>query len=140
MNFKVPQFIEVEDKVFGPLTFKQFIYLAGGAGLCFILWRLLPHFLAIIFIAPVAGFAAALTFLKINQKPFIQIVEAFLNYQIASKLYVWKKEPKKIKPKKEEDIIPNTGYLPKMSESKLKDLAWSLDVLDSSTQNKELKQ
>ncbi len=33
MRFEVPQFIDVEDKIFGPFTFKQFLYLAGGAGL-----------------------------------------------------------------------------------------------------------
>ena len=32
MRFQVPQFIEIESKIFGPLTFKQFIYLAGGGG------------------------------------------------------------------------------------------------------------
>ena len=41
MRFQVPQFIEIEDKIFGPLTIKQFIYIAGGAGLCFILFRFL---------------------------------------------------------------------------------------------------
>jgi len=32
MRFEVPQFIEVEDKIFGPFTWKQFIYLMGGEG------------------------------------------------------------------------------------------------------------
>ena len=27
MQYQVPQFIEVEDKIFGPLTFKQFLYI-----------------------------------------------------------------------------------------------------------------
>ncbi|TSC80302.1 MAG: hypothetical protein G01um101429_152 [Parcubacteria group bacterium Gr01-1014_29] len=31
-QFQVPQFIEVEDKIFGPLTTKQFFYLLGGGG------------------------------------------------------------------------------------------------------------
>ena len=39
MQFKVPQFLDIEDKIFGPFTFKEFVYLAGGAGLCFILYR-----------------------------------------------------------------------------------------------------
>ena len=47
MRFQVPQFIEVEDKIFGPLTLKQFIYLAGAGGLVFVLWRVLPLFVAI---------------------------------------------------------------------------------------------
>ncbi|TSC61742.1 MAG: SsrA-binding protein, partial [Parcubacteria group bacterium Athens0416_74] len=32
MQFQVPQFIEVEDKIVGPLTFKQFVFIAGGLG------------------------------------------------------------------------------------------------------------
>ena len=42
MQFQVPQFIEVEDKIFGPLTFKQFVYVAGGAGLAYLVWRVSP--------------------------------------------------------------------------------------------------
>lgn len=135
MQFKVPQFIDVEDKIFGPLTFKQFIYLAGGAALCFIAWKLLPLVIAIIFIIPVAGISFALTFVRINNKPFINIMESFFKYSAGTKLYVWKKEQKVIK--KDEPSISqnssnlNTGYVPKLSGSKLKDLAWSLDVLDA---------
>jgi len=35
MRFEVPQFIDVEDKLFGPLTFTQFVYLAGSGGISF---------------------------------------------------------------------------------------------------------
>ena len=60
MRYQVPQFIEVEDRIFGPFTFRQFIYLAGGAGLCFIAYRSLPIFWAILIMVPVGGFVAAL--------------------------------------------------------------------------------
>ena len=40
MQFKVPQFIDVEDKLFGPVTFKEFVYLAGGAGLIYVIYKL----------------------------------------------------------------------------------------------------
>ena len=78
MRFQVPQFIEVEDKLFGPLTFKQFIYVAGGVGLCVILFIFLPTFLAILLSLPIGAFSAALAFFKINDKPFINVVEAFV--------------------------------------------------------------
>lgn len=32
MQYEVPQFIDVKDKVFGSLTFAQFIFSAGGVG------------------------------------------------------------------------------------------------------------
>lgn len=133
MQFKVPQFIDVEDKIFGPLTFKQFIYLAGGVALCFIIWKIFPVIIALIFIGPVAALTFALTFVRINNKPFINILESFFRYSSGTKLYVWKKEPKA--PGKDDDEIKASNetdpYLPKLSGSKLKDLAWSLDVLDA---------
>ena len=48
MRFQVPQFIEVEDKIFGPLTLKQFIYVFGGGGLCFVFYTFLPLILAVV--------------------------------------------------------------------------------------------
>ncbi len=102
MRFKVPQFIDVEDKIFGPFTFKQFIYLIGGAGICFILYKALPLVIAFLFIIPVAGLAAALTFYQVNGKPFIFILESSVKYFFQNKLYLWKKVPKKPGVKKSE--------------------------------------
>lgn len=132
MRFQVPQFIEVEDKIFGPFTFKQFVYLAGGAGVSVILFTLLPKFVAFIFAAPVLAFSLALTFYKVNEKPFIYIVEAFLTYTLGNKLYIWKKEPKKIeaKPAEMKKDAPQV-YVPKFSESKLKDLSLALDIKEN---------
>jgi hypothetical protein len=76
MQFKVPQFLDIEDKIFGPFTFSQFVYLAGGAGLCFVLFKLLGFWLGAIPILIVAGFAVALTFYRPNDKPLVNMIEA----------------------------------------------------------------
>ena len=76
MQFKVPQFLEIEDKIFGPFTFKEFVYLAGGAGLCFVLYKLLGLLLGTIPILAVGGFSLALTYYRPNGKPFINVIEA----------------------------------------------------------------
>jgi hypothetical protein len=138
MQFKVPQFIDIEDKLFGPFTFRQFIYLAGGAGMVFVLYRLLPFWLAVIFIIPVAGLSFLLTFYRINNKPFIYYLQAGVNYAIGSKLYVWKQRLVKPGDKKAEDDVlpPKTTVVPMMSTSKLKDLSWSLDI-QSGKEDKE---
>jgi len=73
MRFQVPQFIEIESKIFGPLTFKQFIYLAGGAGLSFLFYAFLPFFIAVIFIAPVGAFAAENLYLEERENPTADI-------------------------------------------------------------------
>ncbi len=65
MRFQVPQFIEIEDKIFGPLTFKQFIYLLGGGGAVFILYVFLPIYLMVFLAIPVALFALALAFYQV---------------------------------------------------------------------------
>ncbi len=136
MRYQVPQFIEVEDKIFGPLTIKQFIYLAGGAGLSFIVYQFLNFYLAILVIIPVMILAAALAFYKINEKPFIYSIEAAFKYAFTDKLYIWKKMEKKPVAKKlvSSDTLGETSniYVPKLSDSKLKDLSWSLDITENS--------
>lgn len=135
MRFQVPQFIEVEDKIFGPLTIKQFIYLLGGGGICFIFYTIFDSFIiAAMFMLPVIAFSLALAFYKINNKPFINVIESAFNYYTKSKLYLWKKEIKPVTPKNqtETDVAPSF-YVPKLSDSKLKDLTWSLDIKQSET-------
>ena len=133
MRFQVPQFIEIEDKIFGPLTFKQFIYVAGGAGLSVVLFLFLPIFLAIILALPIGLFSAALAFYKVNGKPFVNVVEAFVKYTLTNKLYIWKKTDNS---RPTTDDNKNTKpieqiYVPKLSESKLKELTWSLDIKEN---------
>ncbi len=135
MQFKVPQFLDIEDKMFGPFTFKEFVYLAGGAGLCFVLYKLLGFFLGAIPILLVAGLSIALARYRPNNKPFINMIESGFNYLMHDKLYIWKrrinKDKKEVKQnlelKNERDHLENSL---KLGGNKLRDLAWSLDVLD----------
>jgi hypothetical protein len=129
MQFRVPQFIDVEDKIFGPFTFKQFLYLAGGAGMSFVIYKTLPLILAILLVPPILGLSAALTFYRINNKPFIEILEYYFKFNTQNKLYIWKKKAKK----KEVAAAVQAeapAVVPRLSDSKLKDISWSLDVLD----------
>jgi len=136
MRFQVPQFIEIEDKVVGPLTLKQFMYLAGGAGMIFVVYRLLPLFVSILVIPVILALSLALSFYKVNNKPFIDLLEAGFSFYTGEKLYIWKKQDKKIVPKTEtEGAEPRQVYVPRLSDSKLKDLTWSLDVKQNLGQN-----
>ena len=134
MRFQVPQFIEVEDKIFGPLTFKQFVYVAGAGGVCVVLFTFLPKFLAILLSLPIAALGLALAFYKVNDKHFINMVEAFLNYTLTNKLYIWRKEDKPINNKQgtiDNKMPVQQIQVPKLSESKLRDLTWSLDIKEN---------
>jgi len=130
MQFQVPQFIEVEDKIFGPLTFKQFIYILGGIGGSYILWRVLPIYVAGPLILLIAGFAAALAFFQFNGRPFIVGLESAFYFYIGSKLYLWNNEKKQKNAPAVKTVSSRAAevYVPKLSDSRLHELSWSLDI------------
>jgi hypothetical protein len=90
MRFEVPQFIEIEDKIFGPLTWRQFLYLGGGVGLGVVLF-FTTSFLVFLFVGlPVTILAGALAFYPVNNRPFSFFLEAIIEYVRGHKLYLWK--------------------------------------------------
>lgn len=132
MKFRVPQFIDMEDKIVGPLTLKQFAYLLGAAGFSFLLWTFIPiKTIAVILIIPTAGLFIALAFVKINNRPFIDMLESAVAYYSGSKIYTWRQ------PTAEEDATKNIVTkatqevaVAKANSNKLHDLSVGLDVLD----------
>lgn len=129
MEYQVPQFIEVENKVVGPLTFRQFIYLAGTAGICVVFFSYFQIIFAILFSLPVAGLGIALAFYKVNGKPFIEMLEAGFSYYTGDKLLLWKHTDEKIqKNQVSEAPAPSSPRAPRLTRGKLSELAWSLDV------------
>jgi hypothetical protein len=144
MRFQVPQFIEVEDKIFGPLTLKQFIYLAGGAGLAFVIYVFVKNlFFSLIPIVAVLAISATLAFYKVNNRPFINIMESAFKYFFSGKLYIWKKaegnQPQDTATALKEARNYASIMVPKIADSKLKDLTWSLDIKESIYSNKNQK-
>lgn len=131
-RYQVPQFIEVEDKIFGPLTLKQFIWLAGAGGLCLMFFTFLPFWLAVVLALPAGALGAGLAFYQINGRPLIVALEHAFMYLIGNKLYLWQQrqiiKAEKVTAAKEPAaaVLP----VPKLSESKLRDLAWSLNIKD----------
>lgn len=132
MQFRTPQFIDIEDKIFGPFTFKQFIYMLGGASIAYISFKLLPFIIGVPVGIAVVGLSLLLAFYKINNRPFITVLQAWVKYQMASKLYVWHKNAASKSDKKKEGQEKAEIKMPRYSDSKLRDMSWSLDVLDSS--------
>lgn len=140
MKFEVPQYIEMEDNIFGPLTFKEFSYLVGGAGLCFILYRFIPSLLiAIVFIIPVGGFALALAFYRPNNKPFIEMVQSAIVYFFGSKLYLWHKETPLVVSGKDDSKDDSLSSLPKVGENKLTSLSFDLSTQGKKPEGRGLK-
>lgn len=129
MRFQVPQYIEVEDKIFGPLTFKQFIYVAGSVGVGVIAFTLLPKLLAFLLAAPILALGLAMAFFKMNDRPFPLILEDLFKFYVSSRLYIWRKDEKAAPSQVVgQEQAPTSLYVPKLSGSKLRDLTFALDV------------
>lgn len=92
MRFEVPQFIEIEDKIFGPFTWRQFVYLAGGVGLAVVLFITTPLIVFALIGIPFSILAGLLAFYPINNRPFSQFLESAVTFFSSTKLYTWKKK------------------------------------------------
>ena len=102
----------------------------------FLAYRFLPFFLAVMAIVPTMGLSLALAFYRVNNRPFIHAVESAVKYFFQSKLYIWKKEYREKDSDSKGDEVgkgPAVSGLPipKLSDSKLKEISWSLDINDS---------
>ena len=99
-QYQVPQFIMVEDKIIGPLTIKQAIYIAAGIALILFARWLLAEFLFIPLALVIGSAASALAFAKVNGQPLPWIVKNAIIYLFRPRVYIWKPEGTKHAPPK----------------------------------------
>lgn len=92
MRFEVPQFIEIEDKIFGPLTWRQFLYLGGGVGMGVVIFLTFGLLVGLLVGVPLALLAGALSFYPVNNRPFSYFLEAIVGYIKGTKLYLWQRK------------------------------------------------
>jgi len=92
MQFEVPQFIEIEDKIFGPLTWWQFIYVGGGGLMAAVLFLTTPLFIFVLVGLPLGLLALALAFYPVNNQPFSHFLEAIYNYFTHKREYHWQQK------------------------------------------------
>jgi hypothetical protein len=109
MRFKVPQNIDIEDKIVGPLTGKQFLWLLGGAVIMLLIWRLVDFSLFIAFSVVIMGTMCAFAFIRPYQQNMIVFLGNIFLYSSKGKQFLWKKEvgpvEKRLSRKPEEEII-----------------------------------
>lgn len=89
MQFQVPQFIETEDTIIGPLTIKQFAYVAGGGLVVFIFYFILQFWLWLIVGGVVGVFVAALAFFRYNGRSFMVLAVAMFSHFWQPRFYLW---------------------------------------------------
>lgn len=95
MRFTVPQFIEHEAKIVGPLTFKQFIFIGIAGTICFVLYFSLgkSNFLLFLLLSIILLIGAALfAFLQVGGRGLPTILGNLLRFKLGSKVFLWKKK------------------------------------------------
>jgi hypothetical protein len=126
MQFVVPQFIDVESKIIGPITPKQFIILIVTAGFIFITYKLADFTLFLIEGIIILLLGITIAFVKVNGQPIYYFILSLLNLVKKPLLRVWRREEEivkdlKIKEKEtEKQIVParkplSTSHLSQLS-------------------------
>jgi hypothetical protein len=129
MQFSVPQFIDVEDKIVGPLTGKQTIYLIMGGGVLLLSFTFFSLVFALIISVIVAPLTLGFAFYRPKGLPLSRYVTNILDYFTTNHLYLWRREPTmtmyKMVQKKHVVMEQPEKYVPR---SRIRDLANLLDT------------
>lgn len=127
-QFVIPQFIDVEDKIIGPITTRQFIILLAVTIILFIAYKLLTFLYFLAFGIPVFGLGIVLAFIKVNGQPFHFFLLNLIQTTRRPKLRVWNKEStidelRQFLKKEEVKIIPPRPVKERMVATKLAELS-----------------
>lgn len=133
-KFIVPQFIDNEDKILGPVTVRQFVLSLAGAFAIFLEYRLLtlPYF--ILFGLLTAGIVGAFGFLKVNGQPFHIFFLNAVQTLLRPALRVWDKNPTDaelryfIRPLTTPPPAAASTHKPRPNSTRLRDLSLTVNT------------
>ncbi|MCB9798913.1 PrgI family protein [Candidatus Nomurabacteria bacterium] len=91
-QFVVPQFIDVEDKILGPLTVRQFVIMLIAGGTIFLAFRFGDFQTFVITLCILGPGALIFAFTKINGQPFHYFLLNFVQAFRKPNLRVWRKD------------------------------------------------
>lgn len=95
MRYKVPQKIDMEDRIVGPLTLAQFLYVMVGGMIAYALYQTVFFTNPLLFwvlVIPVGIITVSMAFLKIQEEPFPKFLVHTLLYLTRAKQRVWMKD------------------------------------------------
>lgn len=132
MQFVVPQFIETESKVIGPISVRQFIILLATFLLIYVFWEIFSFWIAAILGVITFGLGGTFAFVKVNGQPFHLFALVFVQTFKNPKLKIWQRDIKTAtKQKKEKE--PKVKIQPpiprkEISRSRLSELSLMVDT------------
>jgi hypothetical protein len=129
-QYKVPQDVEAEDKLIGPLSLRQFIYVViglGWAGLMFLLFSKVV-IVMIIAILPITGFFLLLGFGRRQEQSFDNYLAAVVKFFVEPRIRVWDKDLSQSELVKKEEKAPEIIPTKNVNVGSLKQLAMIMDT------------
>lgn len=136
MPYSVPQYIDVEDKVAGPLTVKQLLWFFGGGGILILLWNVLDKPAFFVAAVPISLLTAAFAFWKPNGRTLILFVGDGLLFLFKPKLYTWRRVPVIKKHSKMKKPHKKSAQEPEHKKLTADDIAALTRTLDSRGTNR----
>ncbi len=127
-QFVVPQFLDVESKIIGPITARQFLIMLGVLLVEFVIYRVFLNLLFVLaFGVPVLAIGLAFAFAKVNGQPFHFIVLNFIQTFRKPHLRIWDKtlsdgDIRTFLQKPEEEVIPQKVRKAPLERSRLNEL------------------
>jgi len=97
MQFKVPQKIDIEDRILGPLTMVQFVYAVLGAGGGYLMLSTFPSPINFVLAIPIFILTFCITFVKINGRSFGLFLRNLLAYSLNPKTRLWHKSENNVR-------------------------------------------
>ncbi len=127
-QFVVPQFIDVEDKIFGPITTRQFVILLSASLTLFIAFKLADTMLFIFLLALIGGSALVLAFVKINGQPFHYFILNIFQTIHRPSRRIWRKEYTKteledFRQEQKFEITEHIEHRARLSYNRIRDLS-----------------
>lgn len=144
----VPSDVDIEDKIIGPFTLKQFIYLVIGAMAVFIIYTLFKNniLLVVVLSLPVVIIVLAFVFFKFNEQPFEQFLAAFIAFYSKPTKRLWQRDNTLEDIKRSEVVKKKGGQPPKTRRlteeafvSRIEELAYFLDTQTPQALSEESK-
>lgn len=127
-QFVVPQFLDVEAKIIGPITARQFIIMLATLLLEFLVYRIFLNILFVVVIGvPILCIGMAFAFAKVNGQPFHYIAINILQTLRRPARRVWDKSLSdadlRVYLKKEEPVVAvKRPYKKPLEQSRLSEL------------------
>jgi hypothetical protein len=91
MRFQVPQFVDIEDRVIGPLTLKMFGYYALAGTLLIPLYLLVDLALFITMALPILGTAALFAHVKLQGQSLVAVLGYAVRFFASPRIYIWRR-------------------------------------------------